>query len=125
MPTVFDPSVLAQLPMVADGSQPEFAEEMLQLFESTSTSSLRAIEAALASGDNTTLQRHMHTLKSSGAQVGALELAALAQIFESELRAGRPASTACLPQLRDAHQRLLQAWPLARHSHRESTAGRA
>ncbi|MEO8250515.1 MAG: ATP-binding protein, partial [Burkholderiales bacterium] len=29
---VFDPDVLAKLPMVADGSQPGFAQEMLQLF---------------------------------------------------------------------------------------------
>jgi HPt (histidine-containing phosphotransfer) domain-containing protein len=109
---VFDAGVLAALPMVADGSAPEFAHEMLALFEQLSTESLQAIESALEAGDGDALLRRLHTLKSSSAQVGVLELAALARQCEGELRAGRPARPEWVPALWACHARARQAWRL-------------
>ena len=108
--TVFDPSVLAALPMVADGSQPEYAGEVLAMYADSLEDALGEIEAALASGDTRALQRRMHSLKSSSAQVGALELAALAAQLEGELRAGRPAAAGWIAELRSARQRLVDTW---------------
>ncbi|WP_158219655.1 ATP-binding protein [Ideonella sp. A 288] len=106
----FDPSVLQALPMVADGSQPEFAEQMRALFASTGALSLIDIDAALAQRDAARVQRLLHTLKSSSAQVGALELSAIAARFEAALRAGETAQDDWARQLHDAWGRLEMAW---------------
>ncbi len=107
---VFDPSILAALPMVADGSQPEFAEEMRRLFEDTGSRNLADIEQALEQDDASALLRALHTLKSSSAQVGARELSGLASAFESLLRAGQRGQVDWTLQLRNAWLRLEHAW---------------
>lgn len=106
----FDPSVLKALPMVADGSQPGFAEEMRALFASTGALCLIDIDAAMAQRDAARAQRLLHTLKSSSAQVGALELSAIAARFETALRAGETTQDDCARQLHDAWNRLERAW---------------
>ncbi|MEO8250050.1 MAG: Hpt domain-containing protein, partial [Burkholderiales bacterium] len=106
---IFDPDVLAKLPMVADGSQPRFPQEMLQLFESASAAVLDEFELAFAGPDAPTLLRCVHTLKSSSAQVGALELAAIAAGYEQDINSGRPAAPDWLDRLRAARSRLLLA----------------
>jgi CheY-like chemotaxis protein/HPt (histidine-containing phosphotransfer) domain-containing protein len=107
---VFDPSVLRALPMVADGSQPGFADEMRALFASSGASCLAQIDAALGQSDVTQLQRQLHTLKSSSAQIGAMALSALAAEFENSLRSGNPASEDWGPRLHHAWSRLEEAW---------------
>jgi signal transduction histidine kinase/CheY-like chemotaxis protein/HPt (histidine-containing phosphotransfer) domain-containing protein len=109
-PPAFDPSVLAALPMVADGSQPGFAEEMRQLFACTALSTLAEIERALEQGDGAGVLGRLHSLKSSSAQVGAQELSVLAAAFEAALRAGEAARGDWQAQLRGAWERLEQAW---------------
>lgn len=108
----FDPTVLAALPMVLDGSAPDFAREVLQLYEQASVRALAAIAAALAagSGQAQALLRELHTLKSGSAQVGAMRLAELAGRFEADLRAGRAAHTEWSVALREAHARARHAW---------------
>lgn len=100
-----------ELPMVADGSQPEFAEEMRQLFEATGASRLAEIERALDQGETDMLLRSLHVIKSSSAQVGAMELSGLASHFESLLREGVGAQSDWRPRLRAAWARLQRAWP--------------
>ena len=107
---VFDTSVLEALPMVADGSQPGFAEEVRVLFATSGAECLAQIEVALDVQDVSKLLRHVHTLKSSSAQVGALELSALAAQFETALRNGEAARDDWRPQLRLAWSRLERAW---------------
>ena len=65
--------------MVMNGSQPQFVAHMQQLFLESNERAQEDIAAALARGDDPTLLRLLHTMKSSSAQVGAIELAALAQ----------------------------------------------
>ncbi|MBN8515810.1 response regulator [Accumulibacter sp.] len=92
-PPAFDPAIVQALPMVADGSNPAFAERVLDLFTSNASELLAAIERASERGDITTLQRCAHTLKSSSATVGALALSEQARQLEMLLRAGSsPAS---------------------------------
>ena len=109
----FDPTVIASLPMIADGSQPEFADEMLSLFEHTCAQSLKEMDASLRAGQLQALQRLLHTQKSSSAQVGASELSALFTQRERELRAGTPMQVEWSQQFDDAFQRFRharQAW---------------
>ena len=110
------PSVLAALPMVADGSQPEFAQELLQLFESELTTALAEIEAAMTKDDGAKLLRCLHTLKSSSAQVGAVELATVTGTFETLQRAGQSPSPTWLTDIQAAASRLQQAQH--EHAHR-------
>jgi signal transduction histidine kinase/DNA-binding NarL/FixJ family response regulator/HPt (histidine-containing phosphotransfer) domain-containing protein len=85
---VFDASVLAALPMVADGSQPEFAFSVLEQFVRDSVAMVERCSEADASADPDGVLHGVHTLKSTSAQIGALALAAWAGELESQLRAG-------------------------------------
>ena len=109
-PLVFDRAVLAALPMVADGSQPEFAEEMRQLFQQGTSRAMHEIDSAFGAADCAMLMRQLHSLKSSSAQVGAMELSALAERVEAALRGGAPLKPQWGNQLRDAWARLERHW---------------
>ena len=85
---VFDPRVVESLPMVADGSKPEFADRVLDMFNESAGRLLTDIEQAAGKGDAAILQRAAHTLKSSSATVGALALSDQARQLEALLRAG-------------------------------------
>jgi signal transduction histidine kinase/FixJ family two-component response regulator/HPt (histidine-containing phosphotransfer) domain-containing protein len=103
---IFDASVLAALPMVADGSDPEYARMLLGMFLKVTAQTLRDIERAASAVDVVTLQRLVHTLKSSSASVGALKLAALASAHETRLRRGHGPAKGMTQQLTQAIQRL-------------------
>lgn len=85
----FDASVLGIMPMVMDGSDPGFADEMLDLFAVDARKTLTAIDQATHEVDMAALTRLVHTLKSSSAQVGAMALSAVAAKQEALLRGGR------------------------------------
>ncbi|WP_291984963.1 response regulator [Candidatus Accumulibacter sp. ACC007] len=102
-PPAFDPAIVQALPMVADGSNPAFAERVLDLFTSNASELLAAIERASESGDHTTLQRCAHTLKSSSATVGALALSEQARQLEMLLRAGSSPASDWPSRLGDAY----------------------
>ena len=63
---------------------------MLALFEASTARLLAEVEQATQQLDRATLQRAMHTLKSSAAVVGAMEVAMLADRQDSLLRSGAP-----------------------------------
>jgi HPt (histidine-containing phosphotransfer) domain-containing protein len=109
-PVDFDPAVLASLPMVADGSDPGFAAEMLQMFEAAWRDGMAAVDAALATGDGLRLLQQLHTLKSGAAQIGALALAELAASCETELRGGNAAQPDWSAALHASFERARQAW---------------
>ncbi len=108
-PPVYDPSVLAALPMVADGSAPHYAQELMDMFIGSVPATLSQIEKATADPDPKQLQRAVHTLKSTCASVGAMEMAALAEAHESRLRQGLPPVEELPLLLADAFKRLQQA----------------
>jgi two-component system, sensor histidine kinase len=88
-PLSFDPRALAALPMVADGSAPEYAQELLAMFTQSTAASLHAIQACTQGADNKLMQRLLHTLKSSSASVGAMALSAHCALGEASLRQGQ------------------------------------
>ena len=115
---VFDPSIVQSLPMVADGSKPEFADRVLDLFAQNAGQLLADIEQASNSQDIATLQRSAHTLKSSSATVGALALSEKAKQLEALLRAGQQPSSEWPSLLQETYAQFAAA--LARH--RETAA---
>ena len=107
---VYDARVLAQLPMVANGTHPRFVQDMQRLFLDSNAQALEDIASTWAAADATVLQRLMHSMKSSSAQVGAVELAAMARDFEHALRAGQPPGPDWPGRLRAAFERLRAVW---------------
>ena len=105
-PAVFDRSLLAALPMVADGSQPDYADEVLELYMNSLPGTLVAVRKALVQDDRRTLQRTAHTLKSASASVGALAVAAVAAQAEQVLRQGEPLPPAVADALQAEIERL-------------------
>ncbi len=109
----FDPSIVQSLPMVADGSNPEFADRVLDMFTRNASTLLAAIDSAMQQGDAKTLQRSAHTLKSSSATVGAMALSEKARDLEMRLRSGELPATDWPQALRGAYDEFASA--LARH----------
>lgn len=107
LPPVFDPSVLATLPMVADGTQPDYANEVLEMFIDAMPSTLTQIRQTQSEGDSKKLLRAVHTLKSSSATVGALALSALAKEAELHLRKDLGVPTDLAEQLQSAFDHLM------------------
>jgi HPt (histidine-containing phosphotransfer) domain-containing protein len=106
---VFDPTVLAGLPMVADGSEPEYAEEVLDVFRDGAHRALDEIDAAARLGDTKTLLLRVHTLKSSCAAVGAMALAEAAARQEDLLRSGQLPAAESPRRLREEYTQFERA----------------
>lgn len=117
---VFDSAVLAALPMVADGSEPEFAVQVLAEYQQYVVEAMVECERAVAAGDTGTALRCVHTLKSSSAQVGAVALATLAADIEGRLRAGHVLDGDGVERLRSATRRTRDA--IAAHLARTAAA---
>jgi HPt (histidine-containing phosphotransfer) domain-containing protein len=116
--------------MVADGSNPGFADRVLDLFDRNTRQMLDEIDTASRQGDLPTLQRAAHTLKSSSATVGALALSEQAQQLEMLLRAGREPAGDWPAVLRAAHAQFRRGAGAASrqqgrtpHEHNDLTTG--
>jgi two-component system, sensor histidine kinase and response regulator len=113
----FDPTLLANLPMVLDGSEPGFADRVLQMFIEGTTRLIAEIELAMASGDRVMMQRGLHTMKSTAAQIGANRLAEHAEREDTAMRLGRWPDETLVARLRHG----LEAFERAIAQHRAST----
>ncbi len=82
-----DEKVLDEL-RASVGDDDDFVRDLIEAFLSDSGAQLDAIEAALKAGDAEALVRPAHTLKSSSATVGAMELSAAARTLEMAGRSG-------------------------------------
>ncbi len=89
--------------MVADGSAPEFALELLDHFQQGSQALVDRCRHALAADDPAAARHALHTLMSTSAQVGALALAGLAGALDQGLRAGARFNTQDLDRLAQQH----------------------
>jgi HPt (histidine-containing phosphotransfer) domain-containing protein len=102
--------------MVADGSQPEYADELLDLYVRCAHETLDAIDDAARCNDASRLLRCVHTLKSSSASVGALALADMAERHEALLRGGATPNADGPARLRSEYARFEAAFERRRHS---------
>jgi len=84
---VFDPGVLAALPMVADGSDPDCARELLDMYLEHTAATLDQIGGYMSSAPDNVV-RLVHSLKSSSASVGAMALSKFMERAEINLKGG-------------------------------------
>ncbi len=82
-----DEKVLQELQASVGGDR-GFVRDLIDAYVTDSAGQLEAIEAALAAGDAEALVRPAHTLKSSSATVGAMDLSSLARTLEMAGRFG-------------------------------------
>lgn len=122
---VFDASVVQVLPMVADGTQPEFADRVFDLFLGSISRLLADIEAASSRSDVVALEGLLHTLKSSSASVGALALSEQARQFEGALHAGSEPAAVWTAVLRRSCEDFAQALLRYRVAAAEKKGGRS
>ena len=106
---VFDATVLAELPMVADGTQPEFALAVLEQFLQDSVDTVESVRRAIALADREGAMQGVHTLKSSSAQIGAPALSSCAGELENHLRAGHRLDDDRWSRLQAEHRQALFA----------------
>jgi HPt (histidine-containing phosphotransfer) domain-containing protein len=97
----YDPAILAALPMVADGSAPHFADQVLETYQAGAAQLLATLDTAARRADHKSYLFGVHQLKSSSAAVGALALAERAANQERDLRAGGTALEEWPHHLRD------------------------
>jgi signal transduction histidine kinase/CheY-like chemotaxis protein/HPt (histidine-containing phosphotransfer) domain-containing protein len=108
-PRVLDTTKLESLPMVADGSNPAFARHVLEQFLKIGADTLALFEHATQARDERTRLLCVHTLKSSGAQLGLEALAAVAHDLEHVLRAGGSPDADAVSRLHVEHRRAREA----------------
>ena len=84
-----DESVLASLSSLQRPGAPSLLEQVFTLYLKESPPLVEGARRSLLTGDSQTLNRAVHTLKSSSANVGATRLSALCRDFEAQLRDGR------------------------------------
>jgi len=72
-----DPEVIEQLRELADDDEPDFLQELLQGYLSTTESCLKAIGEALAADDPEQIERAAHAQKGASGNIGADNLAKL------------------------------------------------
>lgn len=82
-----DEHVLEELHASVEGDT-GFVRDLIEAYLVDSAEQLEAIESALGAEDAEALVRPAHTLKSSSATVGAMEVSALARTLEMAGRSG-------------------------------------
>jgi HPt (histidine-containing phosphotransfer) domain-containing protein len=99
-----DEGVLADL-LASTGDDPAFVRELLETYLAETPEQLEAITAAIGADDAAALVRPAHTLKSSSATLGAMQLSTLARELEMAGRAGGLG-----PEVRDTVGTAMTTW---------------
>ena len=98
---MIDPDVLDALLDSVDGDR-EFLAELIDTWIDDAPRQLAQIEASAGIGDAEGLVGPAHTLKSTSASLGAMEVAELARVMEHGARTGAPVDPAAVTRLRTA-----------------------
>jgi signal transduction histidine kinase/CheY-like chemotaxis protein/HPt (histidine-containing phosphotransfer) domain-containing protein len=101
----FDPSALNELSKISGDSATDFGQEMLTLFLLTLRPTLGTIAHTFENCDMKELQRAVHSLKSSSASVGGVELSKLSAKHEAVLREGSAPDATLVQQFTAAVER--------------------
>lgn len=105
-----DTSVLDALRALQEEGEPDIVTELIDLFLQDAPLRLESIRAAIAQKDATALRKAAHTLKGSGANLGAGPMATLCFELEKRGRAGSLEGTeVLLAQLEDEFKRVRHA----------------
>ena len=82
-----DPEALARLTELDPKGENQLLERVLRAFQTSAARLMPQLEAARLSGDRATVRLVAHTLKSSSASIGALELSQVCAQVEGLIRA--------------------------------------
>lgn len=85
-PIGLDPEALARLTELDPKGENQLLERVLRAFQSSAARLMPQLEAARQSGDRATVRLVAHTLKSSSASIGALELSQVCAQVEGLIR---------------------------------------
>ena len=100
---VLDPEVLARY-------RPELFAKIAQIYLDTAPGQVQVARSALDQGDVKAIHQTCHTLKSSGANVGAMEFSALCRQLEAAaLDKDLETVSALLPKFMEAHDATIEA----------------
>jgi hypothetical protein len=83
-----DDAALGKLRDLDPGGRTGIVRRVLGAFDASLAKLTRQFEAARAAGDDAGLRHVAHTLRSSAASIGALDLSRCCQEIETQLRAG-------------------------------------
>ena len=86
---VIDASVLEMLKLLGGDDEPQLFVELIDLFITDAKQLVDALQRALETGDVKLLERTAHTLKSSCANVGAMQMSKLCFELEQLGRAAK------------------------------------
>jgi HPt (histidine-containing phosphotransfer) domain-containing protein len=79
---VIDQTQLASLRAIRQPGKADFVTELIDIFVNETVSQLKVLHEAVAGNDATEIQRLVHFLKGSSANIGALEMTALYEQLE-------------------------------------------
>lgn len=82
-----DPEALARLTELDPKGENQLLQRVLRAFQTSAARLMPQLEAARLSGDRATVRLVAHTLKSSSASIGALELSQVCAQVEGRIRA--------------------------------------
>jgi len=102
-----DPNAIRELRALAEDGDVTLLKDVLGTYLRDAATYAREIRAAVAEADAKKLDRSAHTLKSTSATVGAMELAAICKELELLGRRGSTADAA--PKLEELERRLSAA----------------
>ena len=106
-PTSLDEAALARLRELDPTGQAGIVARVLATFDSSLQRLQTQFNAAVEAGDAETMRQVAHTLRSSSASVGAMDLSGACREVENAVREGR------LPDLPDQAARLQREFPRA------------
>ncbi len=113
----FDDAALDRLRRFGGG---KLLTQMISLYLEAVPERLDAARRGLRAGDASEVERALHSLKSSSAQLGALHVQRLCEEGEREARAGSLSGTPAIMAALDAEMPLVVSW-LERATAREGT----
>ena len=87
---VLDPAALAAIRALQTPCKPDFLAQIIGVYLNNAQQLVGAIETAYIADQREILLRSAHTLKSSSANIGALDFAARCREIETATRAGQP-----------------------------------
>ncbi len=87
---ILDPIALAAICALQTSRRPDFLDKIINVYLNNAQQLISTIETAYAAADRDILLRSAHTLKSSSANIGALNFATACREIETTTRTGDP-----------------------------------
>ncbi|GAB4350207.1 MAG: hypothetical protein Fur0042_17940 [Cyanophyceae cyanobacterium] len=111
---ILDVAVIGDLKRMAGQRAAALLATITQQYGEDSPKRLDEVTIAIAHRDSERLRKASHSLRSSSANLGALRLAAIAELLENHARQGKTSEIDDLvPKLREEYEKVMERLPLA------------